>query len=425
MLENRVCLEPSDGRQAAKVRALLAVVLTVYSACRFGWSAGLHVSIAALFAILLDWMQFPRGGARSLAARFVLIAAQISVLFAVFFAPQPIGFAASFPIPMVMKTPFLILLLSFMASYLSAAQPLITIWAGLAVWAGWWTARMVILADPHTVTAASLKFSSFKTPLGLLRAACLPNFFNGGVWSIHMREIAIFVVVFGFASYRIHFLAGRTAKQVALRDALGAYFAPAVAELMAKSRRIGASRWSRPMAVLNFDLIGFTSLSERSEPDRVAEMLRAYRSVVEDAVFASQGAIVSFTGDGVTAVFGLTDCKGSCALAALNCALQVETEWTDAGRRLIGQDYPPIAAGIDYGQVRSGLVGEGRTLSLLIFGEPVKGAEKLQAMTRELAVRILISDALKRAADDSNPQLVDRMCPLEAFGSTLWTLRIE
>jgi hypothetical protein len=44
------------------------------------------------------------------------------------------------------------------------------------------------------------------------------------------------------------------------------------------------------------------------------------------------------------------------------------------------------------------VVGEGRSLSLLIQGAPMDGAARLQAATRGLGVRLLISEAAAQAA---------------------------
>jgi class 3 adenylate cyclase len=327
------------------------------------------------------------------------------------------------PTPMVLKTPFLVLLLCFMASHISAARPLITIWASLSVVAGWWLAREVILADPHTITAANLVLSHYKTYLELARVAGQPHFFNGGVWSIHFRELFIFGAILAFAAYRVHHLAIRTARQAALRDALGAHFAPQVAELMAKSSKPGLMRWSKELAVIDCDMISFTALAEKSEPEHVAEILQAYRNVVEDAVFDAGGAIVSYAGDGATAVFGLTDGGAPAAVAALDCAQQIANGWPEVARIILGTDAPAVAIGVDFGAVRAGLVGEGRALSLLLLGEPVAGAAELQAMTRDVSAPILLSEAEKQAATAEKPGLADNLLPVDAKGTTAWGLR--
>jgi adenylate cyclase len=204
---------------------------------------------------------------------------------------------------------------------------------------------------------------------------------------------------------------------------LAAYFPTQVAELLARSHKVGLIRWSKDVAVIDCDLVGFTTIAEKSTPECVAEFLKAYRGVVEDAVFGAEGAIVSFTGDGVTAVFGLTDAARPAAMAALDCAQNVEANWRETGRRILGEDFPSAVLGIDFGSVRSGLVGEGHSLSLLILGEPVTGAAALQAMTRELSASILISDSGKQAAVAADPDIAARLTPVANSGPTIWTLQ--
>jgi adenylate cyclase len=415
-------IEIPEGRGGLHTRTAIAAAAVLYALIRFGWYAGVVTLVVATVFVLLDWLQYPAGSRRLLVVHCLLISVQVAIIFAVFLAPRPFGFASDMPAPMLMKTPFLVLLLCFMVSHMSAARPPVTVWAALSVVGGFLVARMVIRADPLTITAANLVLSHYKTYLELARAAGQPHFFNNGVFGIHLRQLLIFAAILVFASYRIHFLALRTARQSALRDALGSHFSPQIAELMARSRKLGLMRWAKDLAVLDCDVVGFTALAEKSAPERVAEVLQAYRNLVAEAVFRAEGAIISYSGDGVTAAFGLTESGTPEAIAALGCAEEIVTRWYETGGGLLGDEAPAVAVGVDFGPVRAGLVGEGRALSLLILGAPVEGAAELQAMTREVSTCILLSDSAKRIATTHDPALATKLRQVELRGTTAWSL---
>jgi PAS domain S-box-containing protein len=60
----------------------------------------------------------------------------------------------------------------------------------------------------------------------------------------------------------------------------------------------------RRITVLSADMVGFTDLSESLEPEELAEVLNGYLRETTAAVLAHGGALDSFIGDGVMAIFG-------------------------------------------------------------------------------------------------------------------------
>jgi class 3 adenylate cyclase len=318
-----------------------------------------------------------------------------------------------------------VLLLCLLASYISAARPLITAWTGISIFAMWAVARVWVLRDPLTIVSANIDVSKYKTMIALYHVVNQPHFFNASLWRADFYVAITATAVLTLAAYRVHRLAVRSGRQARLRDALATHFSPQIVELLAKSREIGLTRWSKDLAVLDCDLVGFTTLAEGLPPERVAEILQAYRAVVESAVFGTGGAIVSYTGDGVTAAFGLTDGGAPGATCAVACAQDIARNWPDAGRDALGSDAPGLAIGIDFGPASAGLVGEERALSLLLLGTPVDGAAELQAMTREVSAQILLSDAEKLAATASDPALATKLHPIEILGTTTWSLSDE
>ena len=390
-----------DERALFAVRTALAVASVVYGFARFGMAAGLRVAaVAGLFVVLDAVQNYPAMRDSSL-RRGPLIILQVAAIYALFFAPAPVGFGTDVPAPIMLESPLFLLMFCLLASHISARRPAMALWAGGAIAAGWTVARWIALADPQVVVAADIKVARYHSMLALLNAINTPHYFNAALWRLNLFFAAYATAVVAFAAYRVHLLARRTARQIALRDALAAHFSPQVVDLLTSAK--AAQQWSREIAVLDCDLVGFTALAEKSTPEQAAATLGRYRSLVESAVFGADGAILSYAGDGIVAVFGLSD-GASPAGAALSCAQALLRQRSGI---------PPLAMGIDMGPAWAGIAGEGRSASLLMLGPPLEGASELQLLTREAGTPLLVSAAVARTA----PQAFSE---IDAGGHRVW-----
>lgn len=378
------------GRDPAFLaRAVVLALGVVCVALRFGGTAGLRVSAAAAAYVLLDLAQARLPGW----SRPLLAALQVAAIAALFLAPAPLGFAGDLPMPTIEETPFLFVLLCLVAATATPPRPLVTLAAGTTAAAAWTLMRFLALADPRTITKANIVIARYKTPLALIQAISGPHYFNTDIWRVNLIILSVVVAALVLSAFRTRRLAARSADRQAARDALSAYFSPQVVELILAGGAAGLTPQTREVAVLDCDLAGFTGLASALAPEKVAETLRLYRGIAEEAVQSRGGAIVSHEGDGLRAVFGLTHSGEGAAAAAEASARQMLAEWPRRAAELLRDKAPALAIGIDFGPARVGLIGKARTLTLLLLGAPVKSAAALQAATRGAATPLLLSEA--------------------------------
>jgi HAMP domain-containing protein len=87
-----------------------------------------------------------------------------------------------------------------------------------------------------------------------------------------------------------------------IRETFGRYVDRRIAEQLIGSRETVAERGEhREAAVMFCDLVGFTGMSERIEPEKVVQFLNAYFSVVTREIAATDGIIDKYIGDAVMA----------------------------------------------------------------------------------------------------------------------------
>lgn len=401
-------------------KAALALGCMLYVFARCGAQAGTHVAIAAALFVLLDFAALIRR--RSTRVAVIVVFAQVVVIGALCFAPAPFGFGSQVPPHVLLDTPLPLLLLAFLASCAAAARPALLWAAGTSLLAFWIVMWRLALSDPHTITRATLPIARLKTALAVLDAIGDPHYFNFGIWwKTCIITTAMITAALALALYRTRRLARESAAEEARRSALAAFFSPQLVDTIFRARADNLAAQNRQIAVLDCDLVGFTPLAETALPETVAAGLRLYRSVIEDAVFEEDGAILSHTGDGAIALFGLARPADDASARALRCALAITQAWPRAARGHFGDAAPALAIGIDYGAALVGLVGESRNVSLVAIGPAIASAAALQHATREAGAEILIGCGAKAA-------LRDDAVALEHYASNdiqAWRIRIR
>jgi adenylate cyclase len=191
--------------------------------------------------------------------------------------------------------------------------------------------------------------------------------------------------------------------------------------------RLGGSR--DVGTVMFTDIRGFTAFSESAEPQLVIQLLNEYFGEMIDAIFAQDGTLVGYRGDGLLAVFGaplaLED-HADRALAAAREMLEVRlprfNSWL-AEQRLGGPF--EMGIGLNSGAFMSGNVGSARQLEYTVHGDTVNTAARLEGMTKTTGRSLLLAESTYRALSRP-PDDLDFVGELEVRGRrsalSVWTL---
>jgi len=173
---------------------------------------------------------------------------------------------------------------------------------------------------------------------------------------------------------------------------LARFFPPRVAERLAASPDARALDRALDATVMFVDVVGSSARVERLEPAAAMAELRRFAAKVEDAVFAEEGTLVAFLGDGAFAAFGAPDPRPDAPAAAMRAA-----------RRLVqafAGDELAIGVGLHHGDVVAGIGGGERQLQYSVVGDAVHVASRLESLTRELDAVVVASAAVTDRVDD-------------------------
>ena len=149
-----------------------------------------------------------------------------------------------------------------------------------------------------------------------------------------------------------------------------------------------------PVTMLFSDLIGFTTLSEKADPEVLVVHLNEYLTRMTSVVFSNGGTLDKFIGDAIMAVwgnvgsFGVAQDAKNCARAALGMRhelQQLNQKWHDEGRMGLG-----MGIGINQGEVIVGNIGSQERMDPTVIGDSVNLASRLEGLTRIYGVDILV-----------------------------------
>ncbi|MEW6641891.1 MAG: adenylate/guanylate cyclase domain-containing protein [Pseudomonadota bacterium] len=138
----------------------------------------------------------------------------------------------------------------------------------------------------------------------------------------------------------------------------------------------------RPVTVLFADLSGFTTLSERLDPELVQTVQNELFDEMTAAVEALGGFVDKFIGDAMLALFGAPAAHEDDPERALRAALDMIARTTRVSERLQARIHSPLTLhiGINTGHVVAGGIGAGNARSYSVTGDTVNTAQRLQSM---------------------------------------------
>jgi adenylate cyclase len=201
----------------------------------------------------------------------------------------------------------------------------------------------------------------------------------------------------GFLAASFNQMAAGLEERARIRDVMDKVVSPEVAhELLARGLALGGEL--REVSVLFADVRGFTGLAERTPAPELLRLLNAYLAAMSRAIEHAGGVVDKYMGDAVMAVFGAPLRQPDHAARALTAArsMLAEVERLNGSRR----PEPPlrIGVGIASGTVVAGNVGSPERLNYTVLGDTVNLAARLQDLTKQHRVALLLTEESWRAA---------------------------
>jgi adenylate cyclase len=229
--------------------------------------------------------------------------------------------------------------------------------------------------------------------LGLYVTAAALLFERGTILDLLFPPAALLLSFAGALSSR---LVVEQAEQRTIREALGRYLSPVVSQwVLADPERLRLGGETREMTVLFSDLRQFTTLAHALPPSALVSLLNTYRAAMADVVFRHDGVLAQYAGDAIEAFWNApmdqADHARRACLTALDMVTALDTLRPVFAAR--GWAHLDLGVGINTGEMVVGNMGSKDRLIYTAVGDPVNVAARLEELSKEYGVHIVVGEA--------------------------------
>jgi adenylate cyclase len=198
---------------------------------------------------------------------------------------------------------------------------------------------------------------------------------------------------FGIMGYRY---ATEAKEKAWIKKTFSYYLSPdVIKELTANPEKLRLGGERKDLTVLFSDIRGFTTLSEKLNPEEVSNLLNEHLSAMTEIIFRHGGTLDKFVGDTVMAFWGAPVPQEDHPRKAVLCALEMTNRlaymqeiWRTKGRPVI-----EIGIGINTGEMIVGNMVSKQRMDYTVIGDNVNLASRLETLTRKYNAKIIIAES--------------------------------
>ncbi len=267
----------------------------------------------------------------------------------------------------------------------------------------WGSSRVNI---PLTIITLSLVIIVGLTLFGMYR-----------IW-LPTAEIFLSSLLVVIVGYTVKYVT-EDAQKRAIRSAFDLYLQKELVEQIIEQPellKLGGDK--KELTVLFSDLAGFTTISEKVEPEELVQFLNEYLSEMTDIVFKNKGTLDKYIGDAIMAFWGAPVPTEDHAYYACKCVLEMEDKLQELQQKWTadGMPAPHVRYGLNSGPMVVGNMGSKDRFSYTVLGDNVNLGARLEPANKDFGTRILISEATRNQVNDR--MLTREVALMKAKGKT-------
>jgi adenylate cyclase len=235
--------------------------------------------------------------------------------------------------------------------------------------------------------------------IGLYFVVAYMMFASGGLIVPVAAPIITSAVVMAAASVATLATEGR--EKAHLRAVFSQYVSKTVVDkVLADPDRAKLGGERKELTVLFSDIRGFSAFAEGMGPEALASFLGEYLTPMTDLVLESGGTLDKYIGDAVMAIWAAPVDVPDHAARACDVALRMQEALVELNKRWKTEGKPEVAIGIgiNTGPMSVGNMGTPARFDYTVLGDQVNLGARLEALTKEYGVDILVGEATAKAA---------------------------
>lgn len=152
----------------------------------------------------------------------------------------------------------------------------------------------------------------------------------------------------------------------------------------------------KEVSILFSDIRGYTTLTERMEPEEVVKMLNEYFEDMVEALFKYKGTLDKYIGDAMMAVFGSPLPLDEHQWMAVQTAVEMRHRLAQFNERRTADNQIPIkiGIGINSDKVLSGNIGSSKRMEFTAIGDGVNLGSRLEGASKQYGCDVVISETI-------------------------------
>ncbi len=188
-----------------------------------------------------------------------------------------------------------------------------------------------------------------------------------------------------------------------IKSAFRQYLSPAVIEeLLSHPERMRLGGECRELTIFFSDLQGFTSISERLDPEALTSLLNEYLTAMTDIILDEGGTVDKYEGDAIIAFWNAPLDQPDHAARGVRAALRCQERLAELRphfREKAGVDLS-MRIGLNTGQAVVGNMGSSSRFDYTMLGDAVNLAARLEGVNKQFGTYTMISKATREAAGE-------------------------
>lgn len=159
---------------------------------------------------------------------------------------------------------------------------------------------------------------------------------------------------------------------------------------------------TKELTILFSDIRGFTALSEKLEPQILTRLMNQYLTEMTKIILANQGTVDKYIGDAIMAFWGAPVEDAQHASHAVKAAAEMQQAIPKLNEKFKQEGLPEINIGIglNTGVVNVGNMGSEFRMAYTVLGDDVNLASRLESITKQYQVNLIVSERTKEQAPD-------------------------
>ncbi len=192
----------------------------------------------------------------------------------------------------------------------------------------------------------------------------------------------------------------------------GTYVPKELVAEMSKNPEVYSMRGeSRDMTVLFSDVRDFTSISEGLTPEGLKDLMNAYLTEMTEVIQEKRGTIDKYIGDAIMSFWGAPLNDSEHAIHGVEAALAMQKRIRNLDPDFVKRGWPVlnIGVGLNCGEMNVGDMGSRFRRAYTVMGDAVNIASRLEGLTKEYGIGILVSENQVKAAQGFVYREIDKV----------------